>query len=202
MFHLRSLIPLGHWELVLNLWLLGPCNWPALCDSLSAIWWWCWSTTCPGSIEHDWVVATNNNQGKQKYEMLTLQFPRCESSATLDNRILKPSCNPAVLPPSNVPPVIRHDHGMEHPEYLLMFCLCFLCSFLVSSDKNNTGFASNKDCHHQCDLLQRWSPEKSFGDTCMVNERPEYFSGKYCCWFGILHSLVIFALGFKLLGPR
>lgn len=52
----------------------------------------CWKPR----IESAWCETPNAMSnvipGKQKYEMLTIQFPCCESSATLDNRILMPSC--------------------------------------------------------------------------------------------------------------
>ena len=36
---------------------------------------------------HLWI------SGKQKFELLLLQFPQCTSSSTFDNRIMQPSCN-------------------------------------------------------------------------------------------------------------
>lgn len=40
-------------------------------------------------VEEDMFL---HGSGRQKYEMFTIQFPLCESSSTLENRILMPSC--------------------------------------------------------------------------------------------------------------
>ena len=48
-----------------------------------------------GKSEYDQTVTSPlfwRHSGKQKFEMITIQFPRCSSSATLQNRILRPSC--------------------------------------------------------------------------------------------------------------
>ncbi len=63
--------------------------------------WWVWFSTLYTSTWLDIssfgkrlseTIVTGKTRGKQKYEMLTIQFPCCESSSTLDNRILLPDC--------------------------------------------------------------------------------------------------------------
>ena len=49
--------------------------------NMSPIWSWWAHMICHGI------------PGKQKFELLLLQFPMCPSSSTFDNRIMQPSCN-------------------------------------------------------------------------------------------------------------
>ena len=88
-------------------WTQGWSVRPATCDSPEDIRWRGWgpeilisflflkfscsfSGTCSDvGFSHVGSIV----QGKQKFEVITLQFPLCPSSNTFDNRVLQPSCN-------------------------------------------------------------------------------------------------------------
>ena len=109
-------------------------------------------------IEHDlnWcrmkVVWYMSTAGKQKFEILTVQFPQCKSSSTLDNRILLLGKNVSFK---------FHVPAVQHSTTI----------FFQDQSFKNVGAKAG---YHQYQLLEDRSPKTSAANFGVVVQCSEF----------------------------
>ena len=114
-------------------------------------------------------IQSHPIRGKQKFEMLTMQFPCCPSSATLENRIL--------LHGSNQPGAV------EQPAVLMLH-------FRIKKKPDPSGTFLCEVEYYECDICQRTCSHQNLGGFGLELQRTRnpylIVSMLFCFAFGPL----------------